>query len=145
MKVLNIKNIKDNSITAVATLSDADLENIDLMKQLKDLESKLKDLDYMIGEDGLFEIVEIENEDLFKANAILKGNGELINGLADYVKQLEADVKEFEKLVQEKRAKEEAAKKEAEEAEAEPKRDLAYYQWDIKETTTAMEESGYYD
>lgn len=130
MKVLSKLKTKGNEI--VAKLSDEDIKNIQLLNKLKILEEKLEDAGFEVESSGLFKIIEIEDIALYEANRLLRGEDPIAKDLASYVSQFEIEVSEY-------------VKKHKKQPQKEERRDLAYYQWDLKEETDALRESGYYD
>ena len=134
MKVLSIRG---NGFEPVAALSDADLNNIELLKKLKTLEEEYKALGAKVDPRGMFEIIEVADIGILNANSILEKGFALADCLETYIMLFKAEINQYKAT----------AKKEGRTLPGEvPKRkDLAYYQWDIKEETDAMRESGYYD
>ena len=100
MKVLSIKG-NGNEVDPVAVLAEDDLKNLDLLKKLKELEAEYIEAGAKVGADGMFEIVEMDNIDLYEANRVLGGKEALIRGLADFVKKFEAEVKEYKQEMME--------------------------------------------
>jgi len=100
MKVLSIKGNR-NEVDPVAVLAEDDLKNLDLLKKLKELETEYIEAGAKVGADGMFEIVEMDNIDLYEANRVLGGKDVLIRGLADFVKKFEAEVEEYKQVMME--------------------------------------------
>ena len=100
MKVLSIKG-NGNGVDPVAVLAEDDLKNLDLLKKLKELEAEYIEAGAKIGAGGMFEIVEMDNIDLYNANRVLGGKDTLVKGLADFVKKFEAEVEEYKQEMME--------------------------------------------
>ena len=96
MKVLSIKG-NGVGVNPVAILTEDDLKNLDLLKKLKEIEAEYIEAGAKIGASGMFEIVEMENIDLYEANRVLGGKEALVRGLADFVKKFEAELEEYKK------------------------------------------------
>ena len=114
MKILCIKDIIDNGKSrAVASLTDEDVRNIEMLKKLKSLEGDLKDCGMVVRKDGMFEIVEVPTIEMINAQKILYDGKPLCEGLEQFIKVVESEVEEYRKEA-EKAAAEEAKVKEAE-------------------------------
>lgn len=95
MKVLCVRGGRLTPYEPVAILEEADLNNTELLKKLEGLEREYSKAGAFVSKMGMFEIVELDNNDIESANQALGGRLTLANGLDEYVKKFEKKVKNY--------------------------------------------------
>ena len=96
MKILCVRGGgKVLGLEPVAILEEGDLKNFDLLTRLKGLEREYSNAGAFVSKMGMFEIVEMDNNELENVKQTLGGKINLANGLAEYIKIFEKEVSNY--------------------------------------------------
>lgn len=144
MKVLCVKNVNgENLLKPVAVLTESDISEIS--DKLSDLEKSLKNNGAVIGEYGLFQIVDVDDVKFTQSGEAIFNGKQIANGFYEFLKQVEVEIAKKNKMIEEKKFKSE---KKSEETESERlkrlrEEDPFSFNWEMHGIEPT--ESGYYD
>lgn len=115
------------------------------MDKLSDLEKSLKNNGAVIGEYGLFQIVDVDDVKFTQSGEAIFNGKQIANGFYEFLKQVEVEIAKKNKMIEEKKCKSE---KKSEETESERlkrlrEEDAFLFNWEMHGIEPT--ESGYYD